>query len=314
MLLDTTLPEPGFLAVLVWSLWLAGCVLLAVLSLAPATSTKARSLWGLMASEGLIVFCATTPLLLGVTVAVLVLIPVIVRVGWEAGSVYALRLPNGDGQRKRFRMTTVVLITAMGLLGGVLPVWVPLSGIVVVIAMLAFRVLVSEAGVFGARYGVVQGLVEAAIFPGLPVAAFAAVATNEVWLGILLIAFILVETFDSFALLGGRLYGKRPLFPRTSARKTVEGFVTGLAALIVVSLLLNWFFAIFTAVQCIGIAFAVAGSAVAGDFLASTAKRAASVKDYPAVMKVQGGLLDIIDAWLVAGPVIVMVFLFYGFV
>ncbi len=311
---DTTLPEPGFLAVLVWSLWLAGCVLLAVLSLAPGTSSKARSLWGLMASEGLIVFCATTPLLLGATVTVLVFLPVIVRVGWETGFVYSLRLPEGDVERRQFRTATIVLITAMGILGYMLPVWISLSGIAVVIAMLVFRVLVSEAGVFGVRYGTTQGLIDTAVYPGLPVAAFAAVAANDNWLGILLIAFILVETFDSFALLGGRLYGKQPLFPRTSARKTVEGFVTGIAALFVISLILNWFLDIFTVLQCIGIAFAVAGAAVAGDFLASTAKRAAGVKDYPAILKVQGGILDIIDSWLVAGPVIVMVFWLYGLV
>jgi phosphatidate cytidylyltransferase len=48
--------------------------------------------------------------------------------------------------------------------------------------------------------------------------------------------------------------------------------------------------------------FVVVASAVAGDLLASLAKRRAGVKDYPPIMKVQGGLLDIIDAWLVAGP------------
>lgn len=43
-------------------------------------------------------------------------------------------------------------------------------------------------------------------------------------------------------------------------------------------------------------------AAIAGDLLGSLAKRRAGVKDYPAVMKVQGGLLDLADAWRVAGP------------
>ena len=46
----------------------------------------------------------------------------------------------------------------------------------------------------------------------------------------------------------------------------------------------------------------VVACAIAGDLLGSLAKRLAGVKDYPAVMAVQGGLLDITDAWLVAGP------------
>jgi len=43
-------------------------------------------------------------------------------------------------------------------------------------------------------------------------------------------------------------------------------------------------------------------SAIAGDLLGSLPKRQAGTKDYPKVLSVQGGLLDIVDAWLVAGP------------
>jgi phosphatidate cytidylyltransferase len=42
--------------------------------------------------------------------------------------------------------------------------------------------------------------------------------------------------------------------------------------------------------------------AIVGDLTASAAKRRAHVKDYPAVIAGQGGLLDIYDSWIVAGP------------
>jgi CDP-diglyceride synthetase len=42
--------------------------------------------------------------------------------------------------------------------------------------------------------------------------------------------------------------------------------------------------------------------AIAGDLTASAAKRRAHVKDYPAIIASQGGLLDIYDSWIVAGP------------
>ena len=42
--------------------------------------------------------------------------------------------------------------------------------------------------------------------------------------GILVLSFLLVELFDSFSLLGGKLFGRNLLAPRISPRKTWEGF------------------------------------------------------------------------------------------
>ena len=45
----------------------------------------------------------------------------------------------------------------------------------------------------------------------------------------------------------------------------------------------------------------VAGLAVAGDLAASRLKRMAGVKDYPVLMRRQGGVLDSLDSWIAAG-------------
>jgi CDP-diglyceride synthetase len=117
----------------------------------------------------------------------------------------------------------------------------------------------------------------------------------------LVLAFLLVETFDSFSLLGGKLYGRTPLVPRLSPRKTWEGLATGVAAVAVALLsLVAWLGIPLVPMLLAGTIVIIA--AVAGDLLGSRAKRQAGVKDYPAVMSVQGCLLDIADAWLVAGP------------
>lgn len=109
------------------------------------------------------------------------------------------------------------------------------------------------------------------------------------------------EMFDSFSLLGGKLYGRTPLVPRLSPRKTWEGLATGVAAVIVALLsLVAWLGLPFPPMLLGGLVVIIA--AIAGDLLGSLAKRRAGVKDYPTVMTVQGGLLDIADAWLVAGP------------
>ncbi|MCX7350442.1 MAG: phosphatidate cytidylyltransferase, partial [Alphaproteobacteria bacterium] len=118
---------------------------------------------------------------------------------------------------------------------------------------------------------------------------------------VLVLAFFLVEVFDSFSLLGGKLYGRTPLVPRLSPRKTWEGLATGGGALAIALLsLVAWLGLPLLPMLLAGLVVVVA--AIAGDFLGSLAKRRAGVKDYPAVMAVQGGLLDIIDSWLVAGP------------
>lgn len=107
--------------------------------------------------------------------------------------------------------------------------------------------------------------------------------------------------FDSFSLLGGKLYGRTPLVLRLSPRKTWEGLATGVAAVAVAHLsLVAWLGIPLVSMLLASIIVIVA--AIAGDLLGLLAKRRAAVKDYLAAMSVQGCLLDIADVWLVAGP------------
>ena len=139
------------------------------------------------------------------------------------------------------------------------------------------------------------------IFPLLPLAAFSHAASEARFASLLVLAFFLVEIFDSFSLLGGKLLGRTPLVPRLSPRKTWEGLAAGAGATLLVLLALGaWFDLPLSLMLLFGAV--VIPAAIAGDLLGSRAKRQAGVKDYPPVMKVQGGLLDIADAWLVAGP------------
>src|SRR5262249_28335601 len=146
-------------------------------------------------------------------------------------------------------------------------------------------------------------MVRVAAFPGLAVFALALAAREPLGRVALLLAFLLTEVFDSFAVLGGRLFGRRRIFPRLSPHKTAEGLLAGLAALAFFALMLPVMAMISPAAAWIAAA-ATAIAAVVGDLLGSAAKRAAGVKDYPAVIREQGGLLDLLDAWLVAGPLL----------
>lgn len=108
----------------------------------------------------------------------------------------------------------------------------------------------------------------------------------------------------------GRSFGRRPMAPRISPRKTVEGFIGGLVAGAVVATVL----ATFPFWETIGLAKALVIAAVVGlvaplgDLIESMVKRSVAVKDMGSVLPGHGGMLDRIDAFLLSVPVLYFVF------
>ena len=112
---------------------------------------------------------------------------------------------------------------------------------------------------------------------------------------------------DSFAYIVGRLVGKTPLFPRISPKKTVEGSVGGApgAVAFVAALKLLWVpFLAWPDVVVLGLIAGALGQF--GDLAESMFKRAVGVKDSGAYFPGHGGMLDRIDALLVAVPLVVL--------
>ncbi|HVC84342.1 MAG TPA: phosphatidate cytidylyltransferase [Solirubrobacteraceae bacterium] len=111
---------------------------------------------------------------------------------------------------------------------------------------------------------------------------------------------VLVGTFvgDSGAYLGGRSFGRRPLAPRISPNKTVEGLVIGAFCAIVAvwfaSLYQPWFQKGDAVLLGVGVAIA----APVGDLFESYIKRQAGVKDSGRAFGAHGGALDRLDAVL----------------
>jgi phosphatidate cytidylyltransferase len=104
---------------------------------------------------------------------------------------------------------------------------------------------------------------------------------------------------DSFAYVGGRLFGRRPFFPAVSPKKTREGAIAGVLAATIVALLwarpLGWPL-VFAAV--VGASAGVV--ATIGDLLESMLKRAVGAKDSGNLIPGHGGLLDRVDGLLLA--------------
>jgi phosphatidate cytidylyltransferase len=284
-----------------------GVVLLAALSIARPTAARARALWHLMRTEIVIVAAAAAAFLAGTTVTELAVVLVAGRIGFESADVWCVASCVPDAERVR--------------LG-----WTAGLGLALTAATLAFAPpsldLVAAAGLLAASFAAVAAgttrpqalrrlslMSRVAAFPGLAVFALTLAARAPTTQSALLLAFILTEVFDSFAVLGGRLFGRHKVFPRLSPNKTIEGLLTGLAALAIFALLLM---AVIPPPKALIGALGTAVAAVAGDLLGSAPKRAAGVKDYPTIIQEQGGLLDILDAWLVSGPVLAGLWLLLG--
>ena len=152
----------------------------------------------------------------------------------------------------------------------------------------------------------------ATIFPlayiGLPLGAIAAVraiAGREALL--LLIAAIVIS--DSAQYYTGRAFGRSPLAPSISPKKTREGAIGGIvfgtAALALGGRVLFPAANLAVMILC---AATIIVLGIVGDLFESLLKRSAGVKDSSALIPGHGGILDRIDSWLFAAP------LYYAFV
>ena len=202
--------------------------------------------------------------------------------------------------------------TALGLAMGVLAtIWplVPFAGALLVVS----GVLVLFAALRGLREQPildVAGTLFGVFYPPLLLSfglvlrqaeGFRLDADDGFWLT----AAVLVSVWgaDTFAYAAGRLFGRHPLFPRVSPKKTWEGAAGGLlgafAVLALFKLLaldvLGW-----ADVAALALCAGVAGPL--GDLAESLFKRAAGVKDSGRWIPGHGGMLDRIDAACVAVP------------
>ena len=269
--------------------WLTGCGLLAALMLFPKTRGRIHGLWPLMLSEAGILLAGTLPWLLPQPILGLALAAAAGRIGYESGAV------NGGPAQPNAGSIGACLLLGIAVMAWFLDREAWPFGIVVVALLITCTALMTSW-----RPPLIW-LWRFLLFPALPFALFVFAAR---WLDvafIFVLSLLIVEIFDSFSLLGGRLIGKRPLVPKLSPKKTWEGLAAGLVAVGFST------FALAAIVEkelliVVAIAIAATAGALAGDLIASAAKRRAGVKDYPIILPVQGGLLDIMDAWIVAGP------------
>ena len=120
---------------------------------------------------------------------------------------------------------------------------------------------------------------------------------------LLLFALVITWAGDTVAYFVGRAFGKHPFAPHLSPKKTWEGAIASFAGSLLVGYAFSWWLSApvphLLAMAGVG---NVAGQA--GDLLESAYKRSAGVKDSGALLPGHGGILDRIDALILAIPAV----------
>lgn len=128
-----------------------------------------------------------------------------------------------------------------------------------------------------------------------------------------LMALVPVWAGDVAAIFAGRAFGKHPLAPRISPKKTVEGAVANLLAAVLAAWLLGRLLGLPDA-RSLGAGLAVGLLGQAGDLFESWLKRRAGVKDSGTLLPGHGGVLDRFNSLLLVAPAVFhLVQYFVGF-
>lgn len=129
-------------------------------------------------------------------------------------------------------------------------------------------------------------------------------------------AFVVAFTTDTFAYFVGSTFGKHKLIERVSPNKSIEGAIGGtFFALILTTVyfvILNKYNAIYNinfVVILIVLLASIAGQI--GDLFASKIKRYTGIKDYAQILPGHGGILDRFDSLIFISP---FIFILYNFI
>ncbi len=120
---------------------------------------------------------------------------------------------------------------------------------------------------------------------------------------LVLFTLVLVWAGDTAAYFVGKFLGRIPMSPALSPKKTWEGAIANLIA----SLIVGYFFARWLQADLISLLLIAALANIAGqmgDLIESAYKRGAAVKDSGSILPGHGGMLDRIDALILAVPVV----------
>lgn len=123
---------------------------------------------------------------------------------------------------------------------------------------------------------------------------------------ILFAVFAMIWISDIAAYFVGKTFGKHKLFPEVSPKKTWEGFFGGGFFTLIASLVISQFILDISMLQWLIIALIIWLFGSVGDLVESSFKRHFKVKDSGTILPGHGGVLDRLDSFIFAIPIVLM--------
>jgi phosphatidate cytidylyltransferase len=201
----------------------------------------------------------------------------------------------------------IVAIATVSVVLAMAPRWFPPEVPLLAALLVMGCVLVGEGRVESDVLRRAGAMLFPMLYVGLPLGAMAAIRYDRGAIALLLLLATTVVS-DTAQYYGGRAFGRRPLAPRISPKKTVEGAVSGIVVGSLVLPLGGAAVLTGTPIWLLWvIGLALVGLGIVGDLFESLLKRSVGVKDSSALIPGHGGVLDRIDSLLFAAP------FYYGF-
>jgi phosphatidate cytidylyltransferase len=139
--------------------------------------------------------------------------------------------------------------------------------------------------------------------PEIPAGSpFSAIGAERGWILLLIFA---VWSYDTGAFLVGKNLGRTKFLTHISPSKTIEGLVGGVVASTVVVALMLWGLG-QNPLHALLLGPLTALASQAGDLAESVIKRAAGAKDSGTLIPGHGGMLDRVDSFVFAAPVVTL--------
>lgn len=156
---------------------------------------------------------------------------------------------------------------------------------------------VSGKGALGTVFGLA--------YPCFQFSMIMVICVSDIWLQTLAVACLSTWVCDSFALFGGKRFGKHKIAPSVSPNKTVEGCICGAISSVVTGVILYYLSQLWLPIPfwlCVVTALLASTMGQIGDLAESLVKRMIGVKDFSNLIPGHGGMFDRADSLLFSIP------------
>ncbi|MBQ8076381.1 MAG: phosphatidate cytidylyltransferase [Oscillospiraceae bacterium] len=152
-------------------------------------------------------------------------------------------------------------------------------------------------------------------YPCFPYALMMIISIRSRWLITFALGCLSCWTCDTFALFGGKLFGKHKLAPEVSPKKTVEGCLCGAVCSVLAGVIIYFISLRFTPIPflpCVVTALASSTAGQIGDLAESLLKRYIGVKDFSNLIPGHGGFFDRTDSLMFSVPTAYLCLYLFG--